>query len=352
MVVPTDPGELGAEWFARALGADDVEVVALEPTAEQGRASRTYRATLASGYPAVSTSVIVKLSLTDPAYLARRLGLGTYRLEVDFYRLVAPRLGSLVPVCHHAEADDATGHFVLVLEDLAPARAAENIESDLLAAAEGFARIHARCWRDDAVAAVTARCVLPGMLDQRNVGPPERETTRHLLENKLRRHALPEVVVAAARAELDHHERFAAHLRSRSLTCCHGDAHLPQVMFPSNRGGRLSIFDWQTPHYGSGALDLQSLRLTAGLSPARRRALRAPLLDRYHVVLREEGVDGYSRDELEHDHLLMLHHRLMVALVLPHQETPESLALWRTRFLEPLAEELEDEDFAGMVAGL
>lgn len=347
--IPSDARELDAAWFARALERGDIARVEAAPTPEQGRASRTYRARIdfASGQP---LSLIVKISLADSGYLTRRLGLGTYRLEVDFYRVIAPRLGDLVPHCLLAQADDATGHFVLVMEDLAPARAAgEDIEADLLQAVEGFARIHARCWGDDRVAEVVSRCVLPGMLDQRKVGAVERQIAGDLLARKLQTLGLPEVIVAAVEAELANHDRFAEHLRTRQLTCCHGDAHLPQIMLPSPEGGRLAIFDWQTPHFGSGAMDLRALLITSELPLAERRALQPKLLGRYHRTLTNEGVTGYRREELEDDHRLMLHHNLMWALSMPHKETPESLNLWRTRFVEPLLGPLEDDDYVGFV---
>jgi hypothetical protein len=169
MAVPTSATELDATWFTRALHESAriqrgrVARVELTPLATQGKASHTYRARL--GYepeePDAPASAIVKMSLTEPGYLARRFGLGTYRLEVDFYRLLALRLGELVPAVYVAEADDTTGHFVIAMEDLDPARpAGDDLEADLLATAAGIARVHARFWGDERVADVLSRCAL------------------------------------------------------------------------------------------------------------------------------------------------------------------------------------------------
>jgi hypothetical protein len=344
---------LDAPWFTRLFG-ESVDVVRAQPVAEQGRAARTYRVWLDSQVSAVPPSVIVKLSLEHEGYLQRRLALGTYRLEVDVYRLLAPRLAPLLPVCHAAEADDASGRFLIVMEDLAPAAGpGVDLASALLTCAEGLARVHARFWGDcAAVAEVTRRCVLPGMLDQRHIGPTELQITKDLLARKLASHPLPEVVVAAVEAEIRNHARLAEHLRARPLSLCHGDAHLPQFLFPTSEGGRFAIIDWQTPQLASAASDLRSLLMTSDLTIEQRRALQPRLLDRYHQVLLDEGVVGYARSVLEHDHRLTLHQRLMMMLSLPHGQSPADLELWRRRFLEPLLEPLEDDDYVGLVESL
>jgi hypothetical protein len=342
-----------AAWFSRALGRD-VRSVEWELLPEQGRASHCHRVWL-SGEASAAGSVVVKRSLEDPTYLTRRLGLGTYRLEVDFYLLIAPRLGDLVPTCHHADADDETGHFTIVLEDLAPARSGssgEGVDDDVLTAVEGLARLHASYWGDDSVTQVTGRCKVPGMLDQREVGEAQRGFARHLLEAKQASHPLPEIIVEATHAVIDNHARLMERMRTRPLTCTHGDAHLPQMMFPSERGGRFAIIDFQTPHYGSGAADLSALLLTSGLSADKRALLLAPMLDRYHEGLVRAGVEEYDRQALDSDYRLMLHNRIMLALMLPHRETPEDLALWRTRLLDPLVPALREADFVGFVRSL
>lgn len=83
--IPTDPERVEAEWFSEALGTR-VDHARVEPVSRQGRASRTYRAQLTSraADSALPASVIIKCSLDDPRVQQRRLGLGTYRLEVDF----------------------------------------------------------------------------------------------------------------------------------------------------------------------------------------------------------------------------------------------------------------------------
>lgn len=70
-----------------------------------------------------------------------------YLREVRFYQDIAPRLKVRVPACHHAEIDSNKTEFVLVLEDLSPARPGDQIqgctvEETALAVVEA-ARIHA-----------------------------------------------------------------------------------------------------------------------------------------------------------------------------------------------------------------
>ncbi len=352
--IPADPERVEAEWFTEALGMR-VDHARVEPVTRQGRASRTYRAHLTSraADSALPASVIIKCFLDDPRVQKRRLGLGTYRLEVDFYQQLAPSLAGLVPECFHAQADDQTGRWLLVLEDLGQDPGdARRAHTDVPTAARAIARIHARLWQDDRITTLLDRCVLPGMLDQRRIGATERQIATDLLREKVEKRVLPEVLIAAANAELDHHDRLAEHLRSRPFTCAHGDYHLRQVVFDRRAGDHASIIDWQTPHRASGALDLQRLVLLAGFSPAERRAVEPEALSAYHQVLCTEGVTGYRLPELEHDYRLLLHHTLMWALMEGRSDDPAAVALWRQTFVEPLESALVDHDYVELIESL
>ncbi len=346
--VPHEPDALSPGWMSEALGAR-VDEVRLEPLPRQGRASRTYRVHLAARDDALPTRVIAKCSLPSAAVQARRLSLGTYRLEVDFYRLLAPRLSGLVPRCFHASADDDSGHFVLLLEDLGDGSiGAQDPGSDIVAAAEAIARVHARLWGDASVTRIFAHCRIPSMFDQRVIGPTDRDITAGMLQGKLDGPGLPEVLVAAVRAELDNHPRFAEHLRSRPLTFAHGDYYLDQVLFPA-AGTR--IIDWQTSQLASGAMDLQRLLLVSKLTAPQRRQLEPAAIAAYHRALCEEGVDDYSLEELQHDYRLLLHHTLMWALMFNTVSAPER-ALWYERFVEPLQSALVDHDYVALIEAL
>jgi hypothetical protein len=70
----------------------------------------------------VPGSLIAKLPSPDPTSRATGIALRNYEREVCFYLEVAPTVDIRVARCYHAEWESTTGDFVLLMEDLAPAR--------------------------------------------------------------------------------------------------------------------------------------------------------------------------------------------------------------------------------------
>ena len=93
--IPTSPAEVTAEWLTAAL-AGLLGVLAKFPAASEAsrRTARRFR---------------------------------SYEKEFRFYTEVAPTVGIATPACHHAEMDPETHDFVLLLEDLAPARVGDQL---------------------------------------------------------------------------------------------------------------------------------------------------------------------------------------------------------------------------------
>ncbi len=74
--------------------------------------------------PAAPTSVVGKFTAADETSRATGVAMRTSEVEVRFYQEVASTVGVRTPRCYHADVDPATAEFVLILEDLAPARPA------------------------------------------------------------------------------------------------------------------------------------------------------------------------------------------------------------------------------------
>ena len=124
--IPTSPVEVTAEWLTAALagllGGAEVRSFSWKPVGEGlvGQNARLFlHGDRATGAPA---SVLAKFPAASEASRRTARRFRSYEKEFRFYTEVAPTVGIATPACHHAEMDPETHDFVLLLEDLAPAR--------------------------------------------------------------------------------------------------------------------------------------------------------------------------------------------------------------------------------------
>ncbi len=133
--IPRDGEAVTAGWLSAVLGASHrdagrVAEVAGEPLgAGIGLLGALHRLDLRWEDPAAGAPASLVVKLAAPGAMSRTVGidLGLYRNEVDFYRHLAADT-VLAVGCHHAAMDDATGDFVLLLDDLSAAAVLDQIE--------------------------------------------------------------------------------------------------------------------------------------------------------------------------------------------------------------------------------
>ena len=123
----------------------------------------------AEGAPdAAPGSVVAKLPAADPTSRATALSLRSYEKEVRFYQQLAPDLPVRTPTVFHADIDPATASFVLLLEDMAPARAGDQLAgcapAVVASAVDELVNLHAPRWADPTLAELEA---WPGTHDAR-----------------------------------------------------------------------------------------------------------------------------------------------------------------------------------------
>ena len=294
--MPTSMSDLTPEWFSSVL-AKPVTDVELKPLDEGvGFLGQTVRAYLTSDVAADSPlAVIVKFAADGPARgIASSMGL--YEREVRFYADVATTVGVTVPNCLLAEFDVDSGLFVLVLGDLSPARAGDQLigatDDEITAAVATAARLHATWWGSPALAEWAWL-------------PSQATLIRGALERA------PELYPAFAEAwtdefseeELKLGETVTRHLASLvhavehpPFTLVHGDYRLDNLFFASD--GDVAVIDWQLPFRGySGTFDI-ALLLASSLSSEDRNRLMATLEQVYLEGLASRGVTGFGRDDL------------------------------------------------------
>lgn len=301
--IPVDPAAVTPEWLSEVLGAD-VRSCELEQIAVGvGLLGRVFRARLEGG-PDVPETVVVKLPTLDTtARLELCEGLELYLREVRFYQEIG--LANPLRPAHAflAAFDEKTHDFVLVLEDLARLRVADQLDGCSAADAESvidaLARHHAHWWDNDRLAS------LRWLKSYRE--PPFSSTVASNY-----RAAWPKFV-ARMDAELspemrDYGERltgiipwFVEEFARPPVTFLHGDLRLDQLFFAVEPNDPVvTVLDWQITGKGRGAYDLAYF-LSQSFTPDTRRSCEDRLLERYEERLAEHGI-AYPRGQLRGDY--------------------------------------------------
>ena len=123
---PTHPDEVTPEWLGEVIG-EAVAHVSWEPIGT-GQVGDSVRFSLTHGDGSTST-LAAKFPAADPVSRGTAAMMGLYAKEVRFYREIAPMLDVRVPRVHAAHISEDGGDFVLLFEDLGPARGGNQLAS-------------------------------------------------------------------------------------------------------------------------------------------------------------------------------------------------------------------------------
>ena len=309
---PTEPGELTAEWLTRtlrateAIGSSTVTGFSWALVAEQGAAGTVGRASLEYDRAELDAPPSVVLKFATPHAPIRTImhRFGLYRAEVEFYRQLSAYAGIPTPRCYFADIDTDSGYFVLVMEDMKDSRLGDPLHpavSDVEVAIDHIAAFHARWWKHPRLRkldwlfypdgpAFEARAAGLKMAFSGAVG-----TVRQRLGAQF-----PHVLSEACARILAGWPAFMASRTPAAPTLVHRDFHLQQLFFPSARGGRFAVYDWQTLTIGCGADDVGRI-IAMGLRSADRAAHEQRLIERYYTGLLQHGVPAYSAAQCQLD---------------------------------------------------
>jgi hypothetical protein len=291
-MVPESPVAITEAWLSDVLGTP-TGTITVEPLDE----GSGLLAALARVATAAGDSFIVKMPSTDPRTRAIAQQFGYYAREAGTYHSLLPRAGVVTPACH-AIIDGPLGP-VLVLEDLAPRRAGDQLAGadvrDAHAAAVALARVHAAFWNDPALAACTW---LPGPTDTVVHGYGRLfeltwEPFRSLVDGDV-----PAEHLAAAERAMTHWDDVCAAFSAAPRTLVHGDYRLDNVLFDDE--GNAAMIDWQLAAWGRGAYDL-ALFLAGSVDTVVRREHGDSMIRSYHDTLVAAGVEGYTLDDCRRD---------------------------------------------------
>ncbi|MCU1393943.1 MAG: Phosphotransferase enzyme family protein [Ilumatobacteraceae bacterium] len=305
------PDALTPDWLTAALGASGrlagAVVVAAELTpVGTGQMCDSVRISLQYDQPTDAPStVIAKLPAADETSRATAKALRSYENEVRFYQQLAPGLPVRTPGVFHADIDVDTASFVLLMEDLAPARQGDQLAGctpDVAqVAVDQLVQLHAPRWDDPALTDIdwlhTDRALqsqflcmlLPGLWDGfRDRYAVEMDPVVHEAGNALFG-ALP--IYFGADTE--------------PWTIVHGDYRLDNLLFREDpslaEGLSVTVVDWQTCTHGPAMQDVAYF-IGAGMQPSDRRHAEADLVRGYHARLLAAGVQDYGWDQCYRDY--------------------------------------------------
>lgn len=305
---PVHPAEVTPQWLTEVLGAR-VDAVRWEPigTGQVGDSARFHL----EGH-AVPATLAGKFAAEDAASRGTAIMFGLYRKEVEFYRQAAPRLGVRVPGVHFAAVSDDGGEFILLFEDMGPARQGDQIRGctleDARAGIRQAAAIHAPSW---------GVCEL--LEAQWHAPPPD-------LGQKLG--------ALYPQAQAVWRERYADTLEPEMMRLCeelaemsgryfqreeppqcmvHGDFRLDNMLFDIRGGSEpIAILDWQTVTVGKAMTDVGYFMGT-GIGEALWREHEDELLNLWLAEMAARG-RALTRDDIWHDYLLGILHGVSTAV--------------------------------------
>ena len=309
--IPAGLEGITPHWLTRALRSSGVlrhgavARLRVQPIAgNQGFAGQLQRMHIdySDAHADAPDSLIAKLH--SPVRATRELlrDLGAPTRELRFYRELAPTLELRTPRLYYGSADPLDGAFVLLLEDLAPARAGDPVvgcsAGQIADALQQAAVLHARWWNGPDLASIGWLPTFEDLATRRHA-----VSRRHwdTFIDRYRSH-LPSRFLALSdrlRRGLD----VARHrLSALPPTLLHGDFRPDNLLFAStDAGGAIAAVDWQVTMRGPGVCDVAYFLAACG-PPELRRELEREALEAYAAALVSRGVPGYTNEQCAEDY--------------------------------------------------
>ena len=298
---------------AGVLPSGRVTDIAWEPCGT-GQLADSYRFTLSYDSPQAGPATLVgKFASADETSRALGQATGQYASEIHFYNELATTLTIATPKPIHAALDDDGTAFVLLMEDLAPARGVDQIEG---------------CTPDEAALVLEQAAALhSGSWNRAELG--ERAWLRRTVEGWIAVTAAFDDTISgfsATAADLISEDDMAeaaklvplreAWTRVLGDARClwHQDLRADNVLFDVKGGAApVAVLDWQGVTYGRGTIDVAYF-LATSLTTEDRRAHERDLVAHYHAGLVAGGVDDLSAEECWDEYRLLAVHPLQTGI--------------------------------------
>jgi hypothetical protein len=315
---PTHPRDVSPDWLnarLEAAGASDgamVTTVEWQPIGT-GQVGDSARFRLAYNRPTSAPATVAgKFPAEDQTSRGTAAAFGLYAKEVGFYRDLAPRLDVRVPKVLAAEIAEDGVDFILLFEDLGPARGGNQLDScsaaDASHAMRQAAALHAPSWENQAIIGTPWLHPREGQVEQVKAlyGPAQaifRERYAGMLE--------PEFMAVCEQLNEAADHWFG---RDNSPKCLlHGDFRLDNMLFDIQGGKEpIAVLDWQTVAVGNALTDIGYFMGT-GIGNDLRQNHEDELLDLYCAEMSARGVP-LDRDAIWDNYVLGALHGVSTAV--------------------------------------
>ncbi|MFN4112389.1 MAG: phosphotransferase family protein [Sphingomonadaceae bacterium] len=281
---PAHPDEITNDWWESALGR--VPITWRWEAIGTGQVGDSVRFHLDFG--GRQETLAGKFAAADPTSRGTAAMLGLYAKEVAFYREIAPSLPVRTPVVHAADVSGDGGSFILLFEDLGPARGGNQLAGcSLEDAKEGVkqaAALHAPSWHNAEILALDwlqpseqAAAQVKALYPQAQAVFRERYSDSLEPEYMALCEELAEITASMDRVP-------------ETVSLVHGDFRLDNMLFDVQGGAEpIAVLDWQTLGIGNGLTDIGYF-LGCGIGDALRRAHERDLLELYCAEMTARGV--------------------------------------------------------------
>ena len=292
---PSSPAAVTAAWLTETLRAagvlDDGAVSAVEWRAiGTGQVGDSARFTLTYDRPGAGPETVAgKFPAADATSRQTAITHGLYAKEVAFYRELASDLAIRTPRALAAEIGADGGAFILLFEDLGPARGGNQLAGcglpDAREAVRQLAGLHAPSWGNAAMTGLPWLAARPGSLEALSQAYPY---ATQVFAERYAGQLAPDLMDVCRRLADSRDRWFGREIAQPCLV--HGDYRLDNMLFDIKGGAEpLGVLDWQTLTVGSGLTDLAYFN-GAGVGTT-LAAHEDELVDLYLAAMAKRGVE-------------------------------------------------------------
>ncbi len=303
--IPESFAEITPEWLTEALRdngeLDGERILDVSMSAMAGGAvGQLQRLHLRYDYSEKPAPMSLIAKLHPASDSLKRAVARVNMAELGFYRDVAPDSVLRTPHCYYADINPETGDFVLLLEDMHPARVGDVMAGCTVTEVESVVRtmagFHAEWWDD------------PQLETFDWIGPFRTSPIVDWIAGRFQDYSVPfpARVGEIAHAVIRNFETVIDRLSEAPHTIAHEDLRADNVFFDLDAdGSEIAVIDFQAVARARGPLDIARF-ITSGLAPPTRSTEEMRLLRLYHQTLAAGGVAGYGFDDCIRDYRLGL----------------------------------------------
>ncbi len=312
--IPHGPHDLTPEWLTDALRSTgtirkvSVKSFDLQPDIAAGTGFMGQLADVSLHYDTpeegAPATLIAKFPTPVPENREVADTFRFYEIETRFYEEIAEEVELRTPRRYYSARDTKSTDFVLLLEDLSPARVGDQvtgcrIEQAQLAISE-LAKFHATWWESPRLAELDWMPVTNDPVRAQSAQDNYQQAWAPFVESF--GDQVPAEILKLGEQFGTRVVDLMNQLAKPPRTIMHGDYRLDNLFFATPEGGDpLAVVDWQIANRGRGIFDVAYF-MTGTLQPAERRARELDLVRMYHGILVERGVAGYDFDQCFHDY--------------------------------------------------